>query len=169
MTPIPIRLTVNGKEHRVLGEPCRTLLDVLREDLGLHGAKEGCGQGDCGACVVVMDGQAVNACLVLAAQADGASILTVEGLAGDQALHPLQKHFMDKWAFQCGFCTPGMLMSCCALLLRNPDPDEAEIREAISGNLCRCTSYQGVVEAVRAAAADLRAADLRAAEGMLPA
>lgn len=164
MTPIQIQLIVNGKKHRVLSEPCRTLLDLLREDLSLHGAKEGCGQGDCGACVVLMDEQPVNACLVLAAQADGASILTVEGLARDQALHPLQKHFMDQWAFQCGFCTPGMLMSCYALLLHNPDPGEAEIREAVSGNLCRCTSYQSVVEAVRAAAAELRAP----VEGMRP-
>ena len=157
MTPVSIHLTVNGREHTLASEPCRTLLSLLREDLGLTSVKEGCGQGDCGACVVILNGQAVNACLVFAAQAEGASILTVEGLAQDGALHPLQARFIERWAFQCGYCTPGMLMSCYALLQHNPDPDEGQIRDAIAGNLCRCTSYQGVVDAVQAAAADLRA------------
>lgn len=152
MDEIEICLTVNGVLHTVQTEPCRTLLEVLRNRLGLTGAKEGCGAGDCGACVVLMDHQAVNACLVLAAQANGAEILTVEGLAQEGKLHPLQHYFAEKWALQCGFCTPGMLMSCYALLLRNPHPTPDEIRAAIAGNLCRCGSYPGVVEAVLAAA-----------------
>ncbi|TRZ50447.1 (2Fe-2S)-binding protein [bacterium] len=152
MVEIEIHLTVNGVPRTVQAEPCRTLLEILRDGLDLTGAKEGCGAGDCGACVVLMDGQAVNACLVLVAQAEGAEILTVEGLAQDGRLHPLQRYFAEKWALQCGFCTPGMLMSCYALLLNNPTPNQDEIREAIAGNLCRCGSYHGVVEAVLAAA-----------------
>ena len=152
MAEIEIHLIVNGIPHNIQAEPSCTLLEILREELDLTGAKEGCGAGDCGACVVVMNGLAVNTCLVLAAQADGAEILTVEGLAQDDRLHPLQRYFAEKWALQCGFCTPGMLMSCYALLLNNPNPNQDEIREAIAGNLCRCGSYQGVVEAVLAAA-----------------
>ena len=152
MVEIEIHLTVNGVPRTIQAEPCRTLLEILRDELDLTGAKEGCGAGDCGACVVLMDGQAVNACLVLVAQAEGAEILTVEGLAQDGRLHPLQRYFAEKWALQCGFCTPGMLMSCYALLLNNPKPNQDEIREAIAGNLCRCGSYHGVVEAVLAAA-----------------
>lgn len=155
MTPIQIHCTVNGRERRILAEPCKTLLELLRDDTGLLSVKEGCGQGDCGACVVVMDGRAVNACLVLAAQAEGTTIVTVEGLADGDVLHPLQRHFVKRWAFQCGYCTPGMLMACYALLLANPEPSDAEVRVAIAGNLCRCTSYQGVVEATIAAARDL--------------
>lgn len=152
MVEIEIHLTVNRVPRTVQAEPCRTLLEILRDELDLTGAKEGCGAGDCGACVVLMDGQAVNACLVLVAQAEGAEILTVEGLAQDGRLHPLQRYFAEKWSLQCGFCTPGMLMSCYALLLNNPTPNQDEIREAIAGNLCRCGSYHGVVEAVLAAA-----------------
>jgi aerobic carbon-monoxide dehydrogenase small subunit len=155
MPPVEIILIVNGRPRTLRTEPCRTLLSVLREELGLLSVKAGCGQGDCGACVVVMDGQAVNSCLVLAAQADGAEILTLEGLAEEGRLHPLQRRFMEHWAFQCGFCTPGMILSCYALLLANPQPTPDEIREAIAGNLCRCTSYHNVVSAVEAAAADM--------------
>jgi carbon-monoxide dehydrogenase small subunit len=147
-----LHLTVNYRSYTVRTEPCSTLLDVLRNQLNLTGTKEGCGAGDCGACVVIMDGQAVNACLVLAAQAEGMQVITVEGLAQDGNLHPLQQQFAEKWALQCGFCTPGMLMSCYALLLNNPHPSEDDIREAISGNLCRCGTYQSVIEAVLATA-----------------
>ena len=150
MAEIEIHLTVNHLSRTVKAEPCCTLLEFLRDKLGLTGTKEGCGAGDCGACVVIMDGQAVNACLVLAAQAEGTHVITVEGLAQDGRLHPFQQYFAEKWALQCGFCTPGMLMSCYALLLNNPDPAPDEIREAIAGNLCRCGTYQSVVEAVLA-------------------
>jgi len=152
MDEIEVHLNVNGLPRSVQTLPCSTLLEILRDKLDLTGTKEGCGVGDCGACVVLMDGQAVNACLVLAAQADGSEIITVEGLAQDGQLHPLQHYFAEKWALQCGFCTPGMIMSCYALLLNNPNPSPDEIREAIAGNLCRCGSYQGVVEAVLATA-----------------
>jgi carbon-monoxide dehydrogenase small subunit len=150
MAEIEVHLTVNHLPRTVKAKPCCTLLEILRDKLGLTGTKEGCGAGDCGACVVIMDGQAVNACLVLAAQAEGTQVITVEGLAQDGRLHPLQQYFAEKWALQCGFCTPGMLMSCYALLLKNSDPTPDEIREAIVGNLCRCGTYQGVVEAVLA-------------------
>ncbi len=152
MAEVEIHLTVNRQPLAVKIEPCSTLLRLLRDKLGLTGTKEGCGAGDCGACVVIINGQAVNACLVLAEQAEGTEVITVEGLARNGRLHPLQKLFAEKWAMQCGFCTPGMLMSCYALLLKNPNPTQEEIREAISGNLCRCGTYQSVVEAVRAAA-----------------
>ena len=150
MAEIEVHLTVNLLPRTVKAEPCCTLLEILRDKLGLTGTKEGCGAGDCGACVVIMDRQAVNACLVLAAQAEGTEVITVEGLAEDGRLHPLQQYFAEKWALQCGFCTPGMLMSCYALLLKNSDPTPDEIREAIAGNLCRCGTYQSVVEAVLA-------------------
>jgi carbon-monoxide dehydrogenase small subunit len=150
MDEIEIHLAVNGIPRTLLTAPGCTLLEILRDKLGLTGTKEGCGAGDCGACVVLMDGQAVNACLVLAAQAEGTQVITVEGLAPDGNLHPLQTYFAEKWALQCGFCTPGMLMSCYALLLNNPNPTQEEIRNAISGNLCRCGTYQSVVEAVLA-------------------
>jgi aerobic carbon-monoxide dehydrogenase small subunit len=153
--PFEISLMVNGLPFTLQTEPCRTLLSLLREDLHLLSVKEGCGQGDCGACVVVLNGEAVNACLVLAAQADGAQVVTLEGLATEGGLHPLQRRFMEYWAFQCGFCTPGMILSCYALLQANPQPTPDEIREAIAGNLCRCTSYHNIVSAVQAAAADL--------------
>jgi len=148
MAEIELKFTVNGENKTLVTNPVKTLLSVLRDDLGLKGAKEACGQGDCGTCVVVMDNKAVNSCLVLAGQAQGTSIVTVEGLAVNDVLHPLQKAFIDHWAFQCGFCTSGMLMSVYALLLANSKPTAEEVREAISGNLCRCTSYAEIVEAV---------------------
>ena len=135
-----IVLRVNGEFRSVDTEPCRTLLTVLREDLGLIGAKEGCGKGDCGSCVVVVDGLAVNACLVYVAQAEGTDITTVEGLASNGDLHPLQRRFVERWAFQCGFCTPGMLMTAYAFISQDPTSEPDEVRRAISGNLCRCTN-----------------------------
>lgn len=161
MGKIEVHFTVNGRTETITTEVGCSLLHVLRDDLELKGAKEACGQGDCGACVVVMDGRAVNACLVLAVQAEGAEILTVEGLAGKGKLHPLQEQFIARWAFQCGYCTPGMLMSAYALLLEKADPSPDEIREAISGNLCRCTSYEEIVEAVGAAATELSSARVK--------
>ncbi|MBI5250077.1 MAG: (2Fe-2S)-binding protein [Desulfomonile tiedjei] len=147
-----IQLVVNGESVEIAVEPNRTLLQLLREDLGLTGTKHGCGLGDCGACTVILDGSPVNACLVLAVQARGRQVLTIEGLAENGNLHPIQKAFVDKGAIQCGFCTPGMILSAKALLDTNPKPSETEIRTAISGNLCRCTGYQKIVEAVQEAA-----------------
>jgi carbon-monoxide dehydrogenase small subunit len=146
-----LEFRINGATCTVQTDPCAILLTVLREDLGLTGAKEGCGQGDCGSCVVLMDGRAVNSCLVYAGQAAGADIVTIEGLATEDQLHPLQRQFIDRWAFQCGFCTPGMLMTAYGFLLENPHPGAEEVRKAISGNLCRCTNYANAVEAVVAA------------------
>jgi aerobic-type carbon monoxide dehydrogenase small subunit (CoxS/CutS family) len=147
-----IQLTVNGQSVDAAVEPNRTLLQFLREDLGLTGTKHGCGLGDCGACTVILDGQAVNSCLVLAINANGREVLTIEGLAEDGKLHPIQQAFVDKGSIQCGFCTPGMILSAKALLDANPKPTEQEIRMAISGNLCRCTGYQKIVEAIGEAA-----------------
>jgi len=144
-----INLTINGIDHEVAVEPRRTLLDLLREDLGLIGTKKGCGIGDCGACTVLVDGVATFSCLTLAIQVEGCSIETVEGLSEDGGLTRLQQAFVDHGAVQCGYCTPGMLMVLTELLRRNPKPTEADIREAISGNLCRCTGYQKIVEAVQ--------------------
>ncbi|MBM3145057.1 MAG: (2Fe-2S)-binding protein [Chloroflexi bacterium] len=158
MPEVEIQFTVNGISRKICTAPHRTLLQVLREDLGLTGAKDGCSKGDCGACVVVMDNRAVNACLVLAARADGKEILTVEGLASDGRLSHLQQAFAEKWGLQCGFCTPGMLMSSYALLLSNPQPSDEEIKRAIAGNLCRCTGYSPVIDSVRHAAALAREA-----------
>jgi carbon-monoxide dehydrogenase small subunit len=149
------RLTfnVNGEPYVLEHVPVnRTLLQVLRDDLGLTGTKEGCGEGDCGACTVLVDGKAVNSCLVLAAEVEGRDVLTVEGLAKGGQLHPLQQAFVDEGAVQCGFCTPGMLMSAKALLDSNPSPNETEIRTALAGNLCRCTGYVRIVNAVQKAA-----------------
>ncbi len=148
MKKIDIRLTVNGNTVSLSVSANKRLLDVLREDLQLTGTKEGCDVGECGACTVVMNGQAVHSCLILAGQADGAQIVTVEGLAKDGALHPLQQNFLEHGAVQCGFCIPGMLMSSYALLEENPQPDEAEIKEAIAGNLCRCTGYKQIISAI---------------------
>ena len=156
MTEMDILLTINGNKHNVKVEPIRTLLIVLREDAGLTGTKDGCSSGDCGACVVLLDGRVVNSCMVLAPQANGARITTVEGLAVNGQLHPLQRAFAQTWAFQCGFCTQGMLISCYALLLSNENPSRKEILTAIAGNFCRCTGYQNVVKAVRQAAAEIR-------------
>ena len=143
-----LRLKVNGIQAEVAVEPHRTLLDVLRDELALTGAKEGCGTGDCGACTVLLDGEAVPSCLVLAVDAEGRDVLTIEGLGMDGVLHPLQQAFIDHWAIQCGFCTPGMVLSALALLNENPSPTEEEVRRAISGNLCRCTGYAQIVDAV---------------------
>jgi carbon-monoxide dehydrogenase small subunit len=156
MTLTKVKFTVNNESVEIETEPSRTLLSVLRDDLKLKGAKEACGQGDCGACVVLVDGEAINACLVLVAQVDGRQILTVEGLGSNNQLHPVQQHFIDNWAFQCGYCTSGMLMSAYALLQSNPDPDPDQIRAAVAGNLCRCTGYHEIVEAVGDAAFELQ-------------
>ena len=152
----PVRLRVNGNEVEGMVRPNDTLLDLLRDELGLTGAKQGCGEGDCGACTVLLDGSPVSSCLVLALQAEGSEVLTVEGLADKERLHPIQQAFVEIGGVQCGFCTPGMLLTAKSLLDRNPDPDEREIRAAIAGNLCRCTGYQKIVEAISAAAAELR-------------
>lgn len=146
-----LQMNVNGKPVEVHVDPAWTLLRVLREELRLTGTKKGCEQGDCGACTVIMDGKSVNACLVLALQARGREIQTVEGLGTAEKLHPVQKSFIENGAVQCGFCSPGMLMSAVALLEKNPRPDEAQIREALSGNLCRCTGYTKIIKAVQAA------------------
>ena len=143
-------LIVNGIEHEI--DPgIRTLLDVLREDLGLVGAKEGCGIGMCGACTVLVDGKPINGCLTLAELVAGNEVLTVEGLAKDGKLHPIQQAFIDERAFQCAYCTPGFVLSTVALLNENPSPTDDEIREYLSGNLCRCGSYQNIIRAVVAA------------------
>ena len=147
-----LEFTVNGSARQVDIDPAERLIDVLRDRLDLTGTKEGCGEGECGACTVVMDGVAVNACLVLGLQARGREILTVEGLAQDGQLDALQKAFIAEGAIQCGYCSPGMLMSAKALLLANPHPSEPEIRTAIAGNLCRCTGYTKIVKAVQAVA-----------------
>jgi carbon-monoxide dehydrogenase small subunit len=147
-----ITLTVNGVERELAIEPNRTLVDVLRYDLELTGTKKGCDVGECGSCTVILNGKPVNSCLVLAIQANGAEILTIEGLKPPQGLHPLQQAFVDKGAIQCGFCTPGMILSASNLLKQKPNPTEVEIRTALSGNLCRCTGYQKIVEAVQSVA-----------------
>jgi carbon-monoxide dehydrogenase small subunit len=151
-----VRLTVNGRGYERPVEPRTSLADFLREDLDLTGTHLGCEHGACGACTVLLDGEPVRACLLLAVQADGAALTTVEGLADGERLHPLQQAFWDHHGLQCGFCTPGILLAAKAFLEQNPAPSEAEIREAISGNLCRCTGYHFVVEAIQAAAAALR-------------
>lgn len=144
-----VTMTVNNKKYEVAVEPNQVLVDVLRDQLGLTGTKVGCADGGCGSCTVIMDGKAVSSCLVLAVQANGSNILTIEGMETDQGLHPLQQAFVDKGAIQCGFCTPGLILSSKALLDQNPHPDKSEIRMAISGNLCRCTGYQKIVEAIQ--------------------
>jgi carbon-monoxide dehydrogenase small subunit len=165
---IPITLTVNGHPCTAEVSPTLRLLDFLRDHLYLTGAKEGCGEGECGACTVLMDGRAVLSCLVLAFQADGREILTVEGLARSGLLDPLQQSFIDHGAIQCGYCTPGMLMSAKGLQMIHPAPSEQEIRTALSGNMCRCTGYVKIIAAVRAAA-DSNAAEVTRAAGTRPA
>ena len=155
----PATLEVNGTSFSVELETGRTLLSVLRGELGLTGSKEGCDDSECGACMVLIDGQPVNSCSFLALQADGRAVTTVEGLASGSELHPLQRAFLQHGGVQCGFCTPGMLISATALLKTNPDPTEDEIRAGLSGNLCRCTGYVGIVAAVRSAATELAKAD----------
>ena len=149
-----LTMILNGEEVTVQVKPSATLVEVLRDQLELTGTKVACGEGECGACTVLLDGQPVNSCLLPAHKAQGREVLTVEGLAPLGELHPLQKAFVEHGAVQCGYCTPGMLMSAKALLDRNPDPTEEEIRLAISGNLCRCTGYAKIVEAIKAAASD---------------
>ncbi len=143
-------LTVNGEKHEVLADPCEPLVRVIRFGLGLTGTKEGCGTGDCGACTVLLDGRPVCSCLLLVAQAKGKEITTIEGISNGVKLHPLQQAFIDHGAVQCGFCTPGMLLSAKGLLDENPRPTELEVREAIAGNLCRCTGYVKIVKAILA-------------------
>jgi aerobic carbon-monoxide dehydrogenase small subunit len=151
-----IQLKVNGTEHEVAAEPNRLLVDLLRDDLGLTGTKKGCGTGECGACTVILNGKPVNSCLVLAVRANGGEILTIEGLKPAGGLHPIQQAFVEKGAIQCGFCSPGMILSSYSLLQKNPRPSEEDTREALSGNLCRCTGYQKIIEAVQDAAARLK-------------
>lgn len=153
---IHVSTTVNGDAVEYVCQPRETLLDVLRNRLGLTGAKEGCGTGDCGACSVTVEGRLVCSCLVLGAEADGCEVTTVEGLSADGKLHPLQSKFIEHAALQCGICTPGFLVAAKALLDRNPDPNEQEIRFALAGNLCRCTGYDKIVRAVSAAAKEIR-------------
>jgi carbon-monoxide dehydrogenase small subunit len=147
-----ITLTVNGRRYKLGLDPLRTLVEVLREDLGFTGVKVGCGKGECGACTILLNGKPVNSCLILAVEADGSSILTIEGLSKDGTLHPLQEAFVKYGAAQCGYCTPGMILSAKALLDENPNPSELDVREAISGNLCRCTGYAKIVKAILEAA-----------------
>lgn len=156
MSRMAISTTVNGDPAEFLCDPGETLLDALRGSLGLTGAKEGCGSGDCGACTVMLDGQMVCSCLVLAAEVEGRTIATIEGVAEGSVLHPVQDKFLELGALQCGFCTPGFIVAAKALLDHNPDPDESEIRYWLAGNLCRCTGYDKIVRAVQAAAAQMR-------------
>lgn len=150
-----IEFRLNGQDVSALAQPGQTLLEVLRDGFGLNGAKEGCGEGECGACTVIVDGKALSACILPAQEADGCEVLTVEGLAGSGGgLHKLQQAFVDNGAVQCGFCTPGMLMSAKALLDANPSPSEDEVRTALEGNLCRCTGYHQIVRAVMATDGD---------------
>ncbi len=156
MGKMMISATINGDAQQFLCDPAATLLDALRDELGLTGSKEGCGSGDCGACTVVLDGQMVCSCLVLAAEAEGRKIATIEGVAEGSELHPVQRKFLEKGALQCGFCTPGFIVASKALLDHNPDPSESEVRYWLAGNLCRCTGYDKIVRAVLDAAAELR-------------
>ena len=149
---VTIRLNVNGATHHLVFEPRRLLADVLREDLGLTGTNIGCEHGVCGSCTVLVDGQSVRSCLMFAVQANGHEVMTVEGLSSAGEMHPLQKAFWEQQGLQCGFCTPGFLMAAYELLQHNPNPSEEEIRSALSGNICRCTGYQHIVNAVRSAA-----------------
>lgn len=153
---IHVSTKINGDDAEYLCDPDETLLDVLRDRLGLTGAKEGCGTGDCGACSVTLDGRLVCSCLVLGAEADGREVTTIEGMAEGEMLHPLQKKFLDHAALQCGICTPGILVAAKNLLERNPDPTETEVRYWLAGNLCRCTGYDKIVRAVMDAATEMR-------------
>lgn len=156
MSRLHVTATVNGDSREFLCAPDTTLLEALRGPLGLTGSKEGCGSGDCGACTVTLDGKMVCSCLVLAAEAEGRRIMTIEGMVEGQDLHPLQQQFLKHGALQCGFCTPGVLVAAKALLDHNPEPTETEARYWLAGNLCRCTGYDKIIRAVLAAAADLR-------------
>ena len=152
MAKIPVSFTVNGEPQEILVQPWHTLLDALRDELRLTGTKEGCGNGNCGACTVMLNGRAIDSCCMLAAEAQGQEVITVEGLARNGVLDPLQEAFIAHDALQCGFCTPGLLMSARAFLNQNPHPSEGEIRLAIAGNLCRCTGYDKIVRAIQAVA-----------------
>lgn len=158
MSRIHISTTVNGDPVEFLADPRDSLLDCLRDQLGLTGSKEGCGTGDCGACSVTLDGTLVCSCLVLGVEVEDKSIETIEGMAQGDALHPLQRKFIEHAALQCGFCTPGILVAAKALLAQNPDPTESEIRFWLAGNLCRCTGYDKIIRAVQDAAAEMRGA-----------
>lgn len=147
-----IKFMLNGVERDEYVQDNMTMVDFLRKQMNLTGTKRGCEEGECGACTILLDGRAVASCMMLAVEADGHDIVTIEGVKKDGVLHPVQKEFIDKWALQCGFCTPGMIMSALSLLHENPHPTEHEIREGISGNLCRCTGYAKIVEAIDAAA-----------------
>lgn len=154
---IVVSFEVNGRPVELLVAPNRTLLEVLREDLGLTGVKHGCDDSNCGVCTVIMDGKAVKSCSILIGQAEGTKVTTIEGLEGENGLHPLQKAFIEHFAIQCGYCTPGMILSAKALLDENPHATEDEIREALHGNLCRCTGYKKIIEAVEAARDEMNA------------
>ena len=147
-----IKLTVNGNEYEISVKPNATLLDVLREDLGLTGTKEGCGNGECGACTVIIDGKTTNSCITLAVEANGKEITTIEGLSQGEKLHPIQEAFVEVGGLQCGFCTPGMILSSKVLLDANPNPTQEQIRKGLEGNFCRCTGYTKIIESVKAAA-----------------
>lgn len=149
---VAVNFKVNGRDRSALVEPRTSLLDVIREDLGLTGAKEGCGKGECGACTVIMDGDAVPSCLVLAAGVEGKEIITIEGIVDNGRLHPLQEAFVMYHASQCGFCSPGMILTAKAFLDRNPGPSEAQVRDVMMSNLCRCTGYEKIIEAIMAVA-----------------
>ena len=157
MAKVHVKATINGDEIEYLCDAEQSLLEVLRDELDFKGTKEGCGTGDCGACTVIMNGRHVCSCLVMGAEADGADIETVEGLADGPTLNPLQRKFIEHAALQCGICTPGILMASKALLEKNPDPTETEVRYWLAGNLCRCTGYDKIVRAVLDAAAEMRA------------
>ena len=156
MSKIHVTTQVNGDAVEFLCEPDETLLDVLRDRLNLTGAKEGCGTGDCGACSVTLDGRLVCSCLVLGAEVEGHAVETIEGVANEDQLHPLQKHFLDQAALQCGICTPGIIVAAKALLVQTSDPTEEEVRYWLAGNLCRCTGYDKIIRAVLSAAAEMR-------------
>jgi len=156
MSKIHVTTTINGDPVEFLADPRETLLDCLRDKVGLTGSKEGCGTGDCGACSVELDGTLVCSCLVLGVEADGKSVSTIEGMASDDELHPLQRKFIEQAALQCGFCTPGILVAAKSLLAKNADPTEEEVRYWLAGNLCRCTGYDKIVRAVMDAAAEMR-------------
>ncbi|MCZ6859318.1 MAG: (2Fe-2S)-binding protein [Alphaproteobacteria bacterium] len=157
MAKYHVTTRVNGDEVEFLCDPQQTLLDVLRDEMGLTGSKEGCGSGDCGACSVLLDGRLVCACLVLGVESEGRTVETIEGMATGEQLHPLQEKFLDLAALQCGICTPGVLVAAKALLEKNPDPSETEARFWLAGNLCRCTGYDKIIRAVLDTAADMRA------------
>jgi carbon-monoxide dehydrogenase small subunit len=158
MSQIHVTTQVNGDATEFLCEPDETLMDVLRDRLGLTGTKEGCGTGDCGACTVAVDGRLVCSCLMLGAEAEGRDVATIEGMATGDQLHPLQQKFIEMAALQCGICTPGILVAAKSLLERNPDPSEEEVRYWLAGNLCRCTGYDKIIRAVMETAADMRRA-----------